>query len=49
MAAASREAEFLQGRFVWTAWDVDEPKRGEIRELIVEEPYYPQIGAKGLT
>ncbi|KAK6949702.1 hypothetical protein Daesc_009786 [Daldinia eschscholtzii] len=47
--AASREAEFLHGRFVWAAWDVDELKRREIRKLIDEEPYYPQIGVKGLT
>ncbi|KAI1647001.1 uncharacterized protein F4817DRAFT_316093 [Daldinia loculata] len=47
--AASREAEFLHGRFVWAAWDVDELRSGEIRKLIDKEPYYLQIGVKGLT
>ncbi|KAI1407166.1 NAD(P)-binding protein [Hypoxylon sp. FL1857] len=47
--AASPQAEFLHGRFVWTAWDVDELKGGEIRKLIDGEPYYLQIGVKGLT
>ncbi|KAI0099991.1 NAD(P)-binding protein [Hypoxylon sp. NC0597] len=47
--AASSEAEFLHGRFVWAAWDVDELREGKIRRLIDEEPYYLQIGVKGLT
>ncbi|KAI1372380.1 NAD(P)-binding protein [Hypoxylon crocopeplum] len=47
--AASPEAEFLHGRFVWAAWDVDELQKGEIRKLIKEEPYYLQIGVKGLS
>ncbi|OTA87172.1 hypothetical protein M434DRAFT_81525 [Hypoxylon sp. CO27-5] len=47
--AASSEAEFLHGRFVWAAWDIDELRGGEIRKLIEEEPYYLQIGVKGLT
>ncbi|KAF3065801.1 short-chain dehydrogenase [Daldinia childiae] len=47
--AASREAEFLHGRFMWAAWDVDELRKGEIRKLIDEETYYLQIGVKGLT
>lgn len=47
--ATSREAEFLHGRFVWAAWDVDELRSGEIRKLIDKEPYYLQIGVKGLT
>ncbi|KAI1400258.1 NAD(P)-binding protein [Hypoxylon fuscum] len=47
--AASPEARFLHGRFVWAAWDVDELRSGEIRKLIDEEPYYLQIGVKGLT
>ncbi|KAI0125759.1 hypothetical protein BJ170DRAFT_632400 [Xylariales sp. AK1849] len=46
--AASPEASFLHGRFVWNEWDVDELKTGEIRKRIEEDPAYLQIGVKGL-
>jgi hypothetical protein len=46
--AASAEARFLHGRFVWTEWDVEELKSGEIRKRIDEDPQYLQIGVKGL-
>ncbi len=46
--AASPEARFLHGRFVWTEWDVDELKSGEPRKKIDEDPSYLKVGVKGL-
>ncbi|KAI1870064.1 hypothetical protein JX265_006234 [Neoarthrinium moseri] len=46
--AASSEARFLHGRFVWTEWDVDELKHGKIRSRIDEDPAYLRIGVIGL-
>ncbi|CAJ2513879.1 Uu.00g019980.m01.CDS01 [Anthostomella pinea] len=46
--AASPEARFLHGRFVWANWDVDELKSGEIRKRIDEDPNYLKIGVRGL-
>ncbi len=46
--AASPEATFLHGRFVWTEWDVDEMRNGEFRKRIEEDPHYLKIGVKGL-
>ncbi len=46
--AASKEAEFLHGRWVWAAWDVDELFRGELRKRIDEDPYYLKVGIVGL-
>lgn len=46
--AASKEAEFLHGRFVWASWDVDEISRGEVRKCIDENPNYLRIGVNGL-
>ncbi|KAI0537990.1 putative short-chain dehydrogenase [Xylaria digitata] len=46
--AASPEAKFLHGRFVWAAWDVDQLKHGELRKRIDEEPAFLKIGVHGL-
>ncbi|KAI1306932.1 putative short-chain dehydrogenase [Xylaria venustula] len=46
--AASAEAKFLHGRFLWAAWDVDELKHGELRKRIDEDPYFLRLGVNGL-
>lgn len=46
--AASPEAKFLHGRFVWASWDVEELKNGELRKRIDEDPWYFKVGIKGL-
>ncbi len=46
--AASPEAKFLHGRFVWAAWDVDQLKHGELRKRIDEDPTFLKIGVNGL-
>jgi hypothetical protein len=47
--AASDEAQFLHGRFVWAAWDVDELKQGEVAERIQNEPHFLKVGVPGLV
>ncbi|KAI0595426.1 putative short-chain dehydrogenase [Biscogniauxia sp. FL1348] len=46
--AATQEARFLHGRFVWANWDVDELKAGSIREKIDNDPDFLRIGVNGL-
>ncbi|KAH7020226.1 hypothetical protein EDB80DRAFT_677158 [Ilyonectria destructans] len=46
--AASDEAAFLHGRFVWALWDVDELKAGPIRERIEQEDNFLRVGINGL-
>ncbi|KAI1168458.1 NAD(P)-binding protein [Nemania serpens] len=46
--AASPEAKFLHGRFVWAAWDVEQLKSGPLRKRIDEEPTFLKIGVNGL-
>ncbi|KAI0408956.1 putative short-chain dehydrogenase [Xylaria palmicola] len=46
--AASPEARFLHGRFVWAAWDVDQLKSGALRKRIDEESTFLKIGINGL-
>ncbi|KAI1334016.1 NAD(P)-binding protein [Xylariaceae sp. FL0016] len=46
--AASSEAKFLHGRFVWANWDVDELKKGEIRKRLDEDTHYLKFGVVGL-
>ncbi|KAI1386567.1 NAD(P)-binding protein [Hypoxylon trugodes] len=46
--AASPEASFLHGRFVWAAWDVDEMKSGDLRKRIDEEKAFLKVGVNGL-
>ncbi|KAK1570233.1 short chain dehydrogenase [Colletotrichum navitas] len=46
--AASEEARFLHGRFVWAKWDVEELKTGEIGNKIRENDHYLKVGVVGL-
>ncbi|KAH8889422.1 NAD(P)-binding protein [Thozetella sp. PMI_491] len=46
--AASNEAKFLHGRFVWATWDVDEMKGVEFRQRLEEDPSFLKIGVHGL-
>ncbi|KAI1108876.1 NAD(P)-binding protein [Nemania sp. NC0429] len=46
--AASPEAKFLHGRFIWSAWDVEQLKSGPLRKRIDEEPNFLKIGVNGL-
>ncbi|KAF4459505.1 short-chain dehydrogenase [Fusarium albosuccineum] len=45
--AASPEAAFLHGRFVWAEWDVGELKQGELRKKIDENPNFLKLGLHG--
>ncbi|KAH7233454.1 hypothetical protein BKA59DRAFT_560243 [Fusarium tricinctum] len=45
--AASEEAEFLHGRFVWAKWDVDELKNGPLRKQIESNPSLFRVGVIG--
>ncbi|EHK26255.1 uncharacterized protein TRIVIDRAFT_63579 [Trichoderma virens Gv29-8] len=46
--AASREAEFLHGRFVWANWDVDEVK-AVLGKQIAEDSNFLKVGVEGLS
>ncbi|TLD19302.1 hypothetical protein PspLS_09758 [Pyricularia sp. CBS 133598] len=46
--AASEEARFLHGRFVWAKWDVEELKMGEIGHKIRTNDHYLKVGVVGL-
>ncbi|KAI3332200.1 NAD(P)-binding protein [Xylariaceae sp. AK1471] len=46
--AASPEAKFLHGRFVWAAWDVEQLQSGELKKRIDEESVFLKIGVNGL-
>lgn len=46
--AASEEAKFLHGRFVWAKWDVTELSKGSLREAIDNDPEFLQISVKGM-
>lgn len=45
--AASGEAAFVHGRFVWASWDVEELKKGDVRERIEADYDYLRIGVTG--
>ncbi|KAF5648872.1 short-chain alcohol dehydrogenase/reductase [Fusarium sp. NRRL 25303] len=45
---ASDEASFLHGRFVWSAWDVEELKSGSIRDRLDRDGQFLRIGVHGL-
>jgi hypothetical protein len=45
--AASEEAEFLHGRFVWAKWDVDELKTGPLRKKIESDASLFRVGVNG--
>ncbi|KAE9401801.1 short-chain dehydrogenase/reductase [Gymnopus androsaceus JB14] len=48
--AASPEAAWLHGRFVWAHWDVDELKSDpEVLKRLEEEKGYLTVGVQGLT
>ncbi|KAJ4857272.1 short chain dehydrogenase domain-containing protein [Trichoderma breve] len=46
--AASDEAAFLHGRFIWSAWDVEELRSGPLRERIEQDENYLRIGVHGV-
>lgn len=46
--AASEEAKFLHGRFVWAKWDVTELCKGPLRERIDNDPEFLQVSVKGM-
>ncbi|KAL0933802.1 short chain dehydrogenase [Colletotrichum truncatum] len=46
--AASDEAKFLHGRFVWAKWDVAELREGPIRERLDNDPDFLTVGVIGL-
>ncbi|KAF5243305.1 hypothetical protein FAUST_2873 [Fusarium austroamericanum] len=45
--AASEEAEFLHGRFVWAKWDVNELKDVPLRTKIEQNPSLFRVGVSG--
>jgi hypothetical protein len=45
--AVSKEAEFLHGRFAWSAWDVEELATCEIRKRIDSDPEYLRASIVG--
>ena len=47
--AASKNAAFLHGRFVWTSWDIEELSTGELRKRIDEDPLYLRASIVGLN
>ncbi|KAH6867586.1 putative short-chain dehydrogenase [Thelonectria olida] len=46
--AASPEARFLHGRFMWSKWDVDELKQGPLRKRIDEDNDFLKVGVVGI-
>ncbi|KAI1650580.1 NAD(P)-binding protein [Daldinia loculata] len=46
--AATPEAEFIHGRFVWAGWDVDELKTGELGKRLKEDPNFLKFGVNGI-
>ncbi|KAH8650776.1 hypothetical protein BGZ61DRAFT_577634 [Ilyonectria robusta] len=46
--AASDEAAFLHGRFIWSAWDVDELRSGKLKERLENDDKFLRIGVHGL-
>ena len=46
--AASKEARYLHGRFVWAPWDVNELKGEEFRKRLENDPFYLRLGVDGL-
>ncbi|KAF5003602.1 hypothetical protein FDECE_9857 [Fusarium decemcellulare] len=46
--AASDEAEFLHGRYVWAKWDVDELRTGPLRKRIESEPGFLRVTVGGI-
>lgn len=46
---ATKEAEFLHGRFVWSSWDVDQLASSDIRRRIDDDPYFLRATISGLN
>ncbi|KAF4233287.1 hypothetical protein CNMCM6805_009377 [Aspergillus fumigatiaffinis] len=46
--AASPEARFLHGRFVWAKWDVTELLNGPLRKRIDEDDSFLKVGVVGI-
>ncbi|KAH7252741.1 hypothetical protein BKA59DRAFT_526235 [Fusarium tricinctum] len=46
--AASPEAHYLHGRFVWSTWDVNHLGSGDLRARIDSDPWLLKVGVKGL-
>lgn len=46
--AASKEASFLHGRYVWNSWDVEELANSETLARLKEDRDYLKIIVKGL-
>nr|CEG05568.1 unnamed protein product [Fusarium clavum] len=46
--AASPEATFLHGRFVWAAWDVEELKSGALREKLEKDANFLKVSVNGI-
>jgi len=46
--AASPEARFLHGRFVWSAWDVEELRTGDLKKRMETEVDLLRVGVWGL-
>ncbi|KAI8673039.1 hypothetical protein NCS56_00768600 [Fusarium sp. Ph1] len=47
--AASPQAEFLHGRFIWANWDVNELKGEAFRKQLDENPNLLTVGVEGLS
>ena len=45
---SSKEAEFMHGRMMWTSWDVDELRKGDIRKRLDEDHYFLRVTVGGL-
>ena len=46
--AASDEAAFLNGRFMWSSWDVEELASGEVGKRIETDENFLRVGVHGL-
>ncbi|KAI1657885.1 NAD(P)-binding protein [Daldinia decipiens] len=46
--AATPEAEFIHGRFVWAPWDVDELKAGELGKRLKEDQNFLKFNVNGI-
>lgn len=45
--AASEEAEFLHGRFIWAKWDVNELKAEPLQKKIESDTSLFRVGVSG--
>jgi hypothetical protein len=46
--AASDEAAFLHGRFIWSTWDVEELASGRLRKRLESDENFLRVGVHGL-